>query len=503
MRNLYHSQRATLLLGMIVSFIVPTAVLAQQSRGDYEDIPGLPDTPAANRVREVIEAVNANDAEKVRTLVNSAFSQEFRDFAPMEQHIDVFGHTYTSTGGLDFHAVRHYKDPTPETEIVAIVKTRRTEMWRAIVLNIEPKPPHRISGLQFAPARPPSDLPKPGKLSPDQLVTQLEAFLNKLTAADAFSGSVLLAKNGEVLFKKAYGLASKRFNVPNRVDTKFNLGSMNKMFTGVAVAQLAQRGKLSLDDPVSKYLSTDWLPREVADKIQVKHLLTHTSGLGSYFSDEFMNASRTRFRDIDDYKSLISNETLAFEPGTDWQYRNSGMFLAGVIVEKASGMGYHEYIRKFVTGPAGMTNTDCYQMDEPVPNLAIGYSRDSSRETGWTNNIFKHVVRGGPAGGGFSTVEDLLKFDIALRSHKLLNAESTELVWTGKPKLGSPDYGFGFGARGTPDDRIVGHSGGFPGISSNLDMMLDSGYTVAVMANYDGIASTVSEKMRELIGRLE
>ncbi len=479
------------------------AAQAQQSRGDYEDKSGLPDTPAANRVRELLEVLNANDADKVRTLVNSAFSQEFRDFAPMEEHIDVFSHTYNSTGGLDFHAVRHYKDPAPETEIVAIVKTRRAEMWRAIVLNIEPAPPHRISGLQFAPARPPSNLPKPGKLSPDQLVPELEAFLDKLTAADAFSGTVLLAKNGEVLFKKAYGLASKRFNVPNRLDTKFNLGSMNKMFTGVAVVQLAQRGKLSLDDPVSKYLSTDWLPRDVADKIQLNHLLTHTSGLGSYFSDEFMNASRTRFRDIDDYKSIISTDTLAFEPGTDWQYSNSGMFLAGVIVEKASGIGYHEYIRKFVTGPAGMTNTDCYQMDEPVPNLAIGYSRDSSRETGWTNNIFKHVVRGGPAGGGFSTVEDLLKFDISLRSHKLLHAESTELVWTGKPNLGSPDYGFGFGARGTSEDRIVGHSGGFPGISSNLDMCLDSGYTVAVMANYDGIASTVSEKMRELIGRLE
>ncbi|MCH9002094.1 MAG: beta-lactamase family protein [Planctomycetes bacterium] len=199
----------------------------------------------------------------------------------------------------------------------------------------------------------------------------------------------------------------------------------------------------------------------------------------------------------------MSTETLAFEPGTDWQYSNSGMFLAGVIVEKASGMGYHEYIRKFVTGPAGMTNTDCYQMDEPVPNLAIGYSRDSSRETGWTNNIFKHVVRGGPAGGGFSTVEDLLKFEIALRSHKLLSAESTELVWTAKPELGSPNYGFGFGVRGTSDDRIVGHSGGFPGISSNLDMFLDSGYTVAVMANYDGVASDVSQKIRELLGRLE
>ncbi len=113
--------------------------------------------------------------------------------------------------------------------------------------------------------------------------------------------------------------------------------------------------------------------------------------------------------------------------------------------------------------------------------------------------MFKHVVRGGPAGGGFSTVEDLLRFDIALRSHKLLSAEFTELVWSAKPDLNSPNYGFGFGASGTPDDRIVGHSGGFSGISSKLDMYLDSGYTVAVMSNYDHGSHPVSSKAREWI----
>jgi len=264
-----------------------------------------------------------------------------------------------------------------------------------------------------------------------------------------------------------------------------------------------QQGKVSLEDPLSKYLSTDWLPREIADKIKVKHLLTHTSGLGSYFTDEFMNASRARFRNIDDYKPIISKSELAFEPGTDWQYSNTGMFLAGVVVEQASGMGYHEYIRKYVTGPAGMANTDCYEMDQPVPNLAIGYSRDASNATGWTNNLFKHVIKGGPAGGGFSTVEDLLKFDMALRAYKLLNPEYTEMVLSGKPELHSPDYGFGFGIAGTPDNRVVGHSGGFPGINSKLDMYLDTGYTVAVMSNYDMGAMPVAEKIRELLGRLE
>ena len=178
------------------------------------------------------------------------------------------------------------------------------------------------------------------------------------------------------------------------------------------------------------------------------------------------------------------------------------MLLAGVVVEKASGTDYHRYIRENVTGPAGMINTDCYEMDEPVPNLAIGYSHDMSRTMGWTNNLFKHVVKGGPAGGGFSTVEDLLRFDQALRSHKLLNAEYTAMIMTAKPELNSTRYGFGFGIRGEPGNRIVGHGGGFSGINSNLDMFLDTGYTSAVMANQDGAASRVAERIRKLLGKM-
>jgi hypothetical protein len=151
-----------------------------------------------------------------------------------------------------------------------------------------------------------------------------------------------------------------------------------------------------------------------------------------------------------------------------------------------------------------MVNTDCYEMDKPVPNLAIGYSRERGPSgSAWTNNLYKHVLRGGPAGGGFSTVEDLFRFDIALRGHKLLSPEFTELVWSGKPELNSPDYGFGFGISGAPDDRIVGHAGGFAGISSNLDMFLDSGYTAVVLSNYDGGTHPVKAKMHELIAARE
>ena len=144
-----------------------------------------------------------------------------------------------------------------------------------------------------------------------------------------------------------------------------------------------------------------------------------------------------------------------------------------------------------------MRNNDCYEMDKPVPNLAIGYTKEAGE---WKNNLYMHVVRGGPAGGGFSTVEDLLRFDQALRDHKLLDQEHTEMVWSGKPELGSPDYGFGFGVGGKPGERIVGHGGGFIGINAKLDMFLDSGYVSVVMSNYSGGASPIASKIKEWLG---
>jgi CubicO group peptidase (beta-lactamase class C family) len=176
------------------------------------------------------------------------------------------------------------------------------------------------------------------------------------------------------------------------------------------------------------------------------------------------------------------------------------------VIEKASGQGYFDYVREHVYGPAGMTGSDSYDMDEPVPNLAMGYTE---RDGKWYENTFLHVIRGGPAGGGFSTAPDLLRFAKALRDGTLVSAASREAMWSPKPELSSPGYGYGFQIGGTPDDRadrIVGHGGGFPGISSNLDIHLGpahDGFTSIVLTNLDQGAQAVAQKINELIARLE
>ncbi len=324
----------------------------------------------------------------------------------------------------------------------------------------------------------------------------LRVFMESEAVPAGFSGTVLLARSDTVLYRGAFGPANRDFGVPNRVDTKFNLGSMNKMFTSVAIAQLIEEGHLSFDDPLSDFI--DFPDRASAEQIQIKHLLSHTSGLGSYFNQRFFDSSRARFRTVDQMLDIARDETLQFPPGSRWQYSNTGMLVLGAVIEKVTGQDYFEYIREHVYRPAGMEYSDSYELDRVVPNLAVGY--DPVTEDGVTqyrNNLFTHVIRGGPAGGGYSTVDDLFAFTQTLQSGGLVGEALVRVLLSAKPDLNSPDYGFGFGV----DANIgtAGHSGGFPGISSNLDMFVESGYTAVVLSNISRGAVPIVQKIRELV----
>ena len=181
---------------------------------------------------------------------------------------------------------------------------------------------------------------------------------------------MLVAKDGEVLFGKAYGMADRDKGIPNQLDTKFNLGSVGKTFTGVAIAQLAQEGKLAFDDPVGKYVSV--LPADIADKVTIEQLLTHTSGFGDFMTPEY-HANKDNVLTIPEFMRYVVNQPLRFEPGTAHQYSNGGYILLGAVIESVSGKSYYDYIREHVLEPAGMEHTDFYEKDADTPNLARGY----------------------------------------------------------------------------------------------------------------------------------
>lgn len=333
---------------------------------------------------------------------------------------------------------------------------------------------------------------------------ELDAFTRRLAAEDAFSGAVLVARDGRPIFKQAYGLASREFGVPNQVSTKFNIASMGKMFTGVAVAQLAEQRRLAFDDLVGKHLPD--YPREVAGRVTIHQLLTHTSGMGSYWKPEFHEANHARFRAVRDYLPLFVNDPLAFRPGEKWGYSNAGFMLLGAIVEKVSGRSYFDYVREQIFVKAGMGDTDYYEADRVTPNLASGYTKQNrylQGSEGWTSNVFISPVKGGPAGGGHSTVEDLLRFDAALRAHKLLDRNHTEIVLAGKVEYRpGAKYAYGFANDNVAGGRIVFHDGGANGVSAEFDLYPDIGYTVVVLSNLDHPAARpVVKKAQEIIAR--
>jgi CubicO group peptidase (beta-lactamase class C family) len=318
--------------------------------------------------------------------------------------------------------------------------------------------------------------------------------MKKLAGADAFSGAILVAKDGKPIYDNAFGMASRAWKMPARIDTKFNIASLGKMFTAVAVAQLVERGKLSYEDTIGKILS-DYPNQEAAQKVTVHHLLTHTSGLGS----KTLGSFRQGFRTIKEYFPSLAKEAPRFEPGTKFDYSNDGYLILGAIIEKASGQDYYDYIREHIYGPAGMTNSDSYELDSDPPNLATGYM-DGPNGTR-RNNIFNLPVKGLPHGLSYSTVGDLLKFAVALRDHKLISAKSTAVVWEDKTgdRQGAQPYGYGFYVNRYNGARAVGHGGGWTGITNRMDMFPDLGYTYIVLSNYDAETPAISFKLREWI----
>ena len=483
---------------LICLFIASTGWTQTAAQDDYQDSQVMPAGIQGQRIQSLIDTVNSGDPERIGKFISTECGERFRNMVPLDEHIRVFMGFRRETGGIDFYGIRTYVPERPG-ETVVIVKDRNFEDWRGIVVRFGKNPDSLIEGLGINPARPPKGVPEP-PLTEDEWLTQVKDFMAKLVAKDLFSGALLVAKGPDERLTLAAGEASKAFHVPNNIDTKFNLGSMNKMFTATAVVQLVEKGKISLDDPISKYIDESWLPKEVTGRITIRHLLSHSSGLGSYFNETYFKSSRALFRKLDDYKPLIKDDRPAFEPGSKFQYSNTGMFLLGVVIEKVTGEDYFSYIRKVIYEPAGMTNTDCYEMDYPVENLAIGYSPDPKSPYGWQNNLYKHVIKGGPAGGGFSTVKDLHKFALALLAGKYVSQDSLKAMWT--DHLGA-DYGYGFTVSEGPEGKVVGHSGGFDGINSDLSMYLKSGYIVAVMSNIDNGASPVARKIGRLLARVK
>ena len=463
-----------------------------------ESIP-LPDSPVGRALQAYLTSFNSGDLASHQAYIEKHLTHDALRGQTVDQRARSDASFFHWTRGL---RVMHVEQ-VDELKILAHLQSILTDEWFRVLLEKSPDQTDLLTTLSLKPENRPAVI---DRIATDdtELASRLSDLLSRLTAADQFSGVVWVTRDSQTIFQNTSGFASLPFRAANQLDTKFNIASTTKIFTAVAISQLAEQGKLNFDDVLSKHLPD--YPADVANRVTIHQLLTHTSGLGDYFNARF-EAARVRLRRVADFVPLFIDDPLAFEPGSRWSYSNAGYTLLGLVIERITGQDYYDAIRERVFRPAGMSDTDFYEMDIPTPNLAIGYTHfgldDYFDPTRRRNNLFLHVVKGGPAGGAFSNASDLHNFANALRENRLLSPALTNSLMEGKVLMGREgdrQYGYGLMVSTVDGKRIVGHSGTFPGIGSRLDLYLDHGYTVVILSNYDPhITQAIGNKIREWI----
>ena len=386
----------------------------------------LPDTPLGRRAHAYFEAFNSGREEAMRAFIVANVSARSLAERSLEARLEAYRQMREEHGTLTPTRLLDQGADQIQVEV-------RTQIDHTLDLTLlfDPEEPHTLLGVRLLDAGPDgaaADTDAVPSMSEEQAVAAWRARLDSLARANRFSGAALLANGDRVLVRAAYGEAARQGHVPNRADTKFNLGSINKLFTKLAIAQLAEQGKLRLDDTIDHYLPD--YPKAVASRVTVRQLLDHRGGIGDIFGPAYDRTDRSKLRQVSDWVPLFRDTPLAFEPGAREEYSNGGYVLLGAIVERVSGEHYYDYVRRAIYAPLGMKDTDHFASDGRTPNLAAGYTRErvpgAAPGSGWIDNAATRPWRGSPAGGGYSTLDDLLRFVQAMRSGKLLKPETLQ-----------------------------------------------------------------------------
>jgi len=428
-------------------------ILAFSTSGRAQDA-AAPANPPLEHLKAYIEAFNSDVPGKMKAFFEAHFAESALKDLPIEKRLARFRATKRQLESLTIEKV--VSDAPGQASVLIKAGNGAGLLVTGLV---EKTPPHKLLSLAIELVEDPEEIIVPDpKADEKELVAAIKSFLDDRTRADEFSGVVLVARDSRIIFHEAYGFADRDLKVPNRKDTRFNLGSINKNFTRAAVLQLARQGKLSLDDPIKKYLP-GYANAEAADKVKIRQLLAMTSGIGDFFGERYDATPKEKILTLQDYLPLFADKPLEFEPGTSNKYSNGGYLVLGLIIEKVAGVDYYAYVRENIFKPCGMADTDSYPRAAETPNLALGYTRES--ETAGSPRVLNLATlpgRGSSAGGGYSTAGDLLKYVQALKDKKIL----------------LPDV-----------ENGLGIAGGAPGINSVVEWDPRSGFIVIVLTNFD------------------
>lgn len=309
--------------------------------------------------------------------------------------------------------------------------------------------------------------------SESQILSQVEAYLQPFVQSGNFTGSVLIARKGQILFERGFGMANYELQVPNSPATRFHIASVSKPFTALAILQMQEQGKLSIDDPVARFVPD--FPN--GDKIKLEHLLTHTSGISNVNDlpdyDTFARTPHTLQQLVAKFAGLPHE----FQPGADYHYSNSNYNLLALILEKVSGENYGDYVRKHILEPAKMANTG--HDGDPLQLISLAAS---AYEPAGINSYEKapYLDWSNKTGNGslYSTVDDLYRFDRALNTDVLLKAATREKYF-----VEGRGNRFGWFHRKRSGHRVMSSNGRSPGFTAVLDSYPDDDVTVIVLSN--------------------
>ncbi|MGH9943896.1 MAG: serine hydrolase domain-containing protein [Pyrinomonadaceae bacterium] len=464
----------TLALFTSLALLLASSAAAQTSSPDDVGRWDLPETPAGRRVRPLLKVIGGGDEAAIRQFLGEHVAPSFRDAFPVEQHVGQFRRMQRLFAGMQLAGV----DAPDPNSIELVLKAGDGKAYKLSV-EVEAGVPQRIASIGFAPAEAPAG-PRFSSYG------ELDEALRRMAEGGRFSGVVLVTRGDTPVFRKAYGLADRASRLANHEDTMFDIGSINKDFTAVAVARLAQEGRLNLDDSMGKYLKG--LPPEIGDKVTIRHLLQHRSGMGDYMTHPSHRGDRKRFRTVSDYMEIIRNTPLKFEPGTSQAYSNTGYVALGAVIEAVTNRSYYDVIQDLMYRPAGMKSSGSFDRTQGGRNMAIGYTRRSPQGGGGsgpvtlTPNTHLFSPTGSPAGGGFSTAADLKRFADALFGNRLLDRRHTTLFLNRfDPQKGDLP-------------KMWGSAGGSEGVNAVVLVDAQTNHTVIVLANLD-------EPVAEEVGR--
>lgn len=424
----------------------------------------LPDTPPARALAMWIDAVNSGDAAKLQAYIDTYHRKStVQDYLYLHQALGDLTVLKIEKNGPD--------------DIVAIVGEGTFDEVLRSEFRTDPADPMTLVFAQSAGADRPDDLAIP-RLSEAEALKAAVARADKLSADDKFMGAVLIESHGRIVLEEAWGYADREAKIPLKVTDKFRLGSMNKMFTAVAALQLVGQGKLSLDGTVGQYL-LDYPNKEIAGKVTIRMLLTHTGGTGDIFGDEF-DKHRLELKTLADYVTLYGARAPEFPPGSKSDYSNYGFILLGVIIGKVSGEDYYDYVRSHIFKPAGMTDTGSLPESVTVPGRANGYTQKDGK---WVLNTDTLPWRGTSAGGGYSTLADLARFAHAMMDGTLLPDDLRDAATRSQTQ--GDWYGYGFELHGNGLARSYGHTGGAPGMATEMRIYPNAKAVVIELGNID------------------